>query len=233
MTVRSPIRAAALLAALLAAGCGGGGGGAGNGISLSTQAVTITEVQGPNWPMGTNVAVAVTAPDAASAEVGPPPGETWPAWLYVSLTGSGRTGTLAVGLGALRTMPIGTHHATIRLTVRRADGSELGHRDVAVTYLVVAGFGPYPTDLTHSWSISAHWGSPAQESFLQGTAGLAWTATVDQPWVTLDATSGVVPHPLMIGFDPTGLSAGTYHAIVTIHGGSNPDAIAVTLVVSP
>lgn len=225
-------RAAVLASLFLAASCGGGGGG-GDGISLSTQAVTLTEIQGPIWPEGTNVTVAVTAPEAASGEVGPPPGEAWPGWLYVALYGEGRSGTIALSVGAIRTVPPGTYQATVRFTVRRADGSELAHRDVAVSYVVLAGFGPYPTDVSHTWLSSANFGTQPQQSYLQGTPGLPWTASADQPWVTLDAGSGVVPHSLMIGFDPTGLAQGTHHATVTIGGGANPDRISVTLVVNP
>lgn len=230
MEIRRPFRAATLAAALLAVACGGGSD---TGVSLSQDAVTITEVQGPNFPAGTNITVTVSAPDAASVDVGSPPGEAWPGWLYTSLTGSGRTGTLFVGLGAIRTMPVGTHHATVRLNVRRADATVLEFRDIAVTYVVVAGFGAFPTDVSHVWSIGASWGSPPGGTLLQGTAGLPWTATADQPWVVLGATSGVVPFPLEIDFDPTGLAAGTYHATVTIGGGANPSRIAVTLVVNP
>ncbi len=68
-----------------------------------------------------------------------------------------------------------------------------------------------------------------------GAGTLAWTATVNQPWLTVSPSSGTAPSTLTISISPSGLAAGTYNGAVEISssGASNtPLSVPVTLTVT-
>jgi uncharacterized protein (TIGR03437 family) len=80
--------------------------------------------------------------------------------------------------------------------------------------------------------------SPAAQSVQianSGTGTLAWTATANQPWLVLSATSGTAPSSLSISIATAGLAAGSYTGTVQIAAagaGNTPLSIAVTLTVT-
>jgi hypothetical protein len=61
-----------------------------------------------------------------------------------------------------------------------------------------------------------------------GTGTLAWTASVDQPWVSLDATLGTSPAAISVKVNPAGLAPGTYQANVRV---VSPDAVNSPLLI--
>ena len=64
------------------------------------------------------------------------------------------------------------------------------------------------------------------------TAGLAFTASSDSPWLTVSPFLGTMPATLQVGINPTSLTAGTYKGTITISalGVANPTTlIAVNL----
>lgn len=68
-----------------------------------------------------------------------------------------------------------------------------------------------------------------------GTGTLAWTASVNQSWLSLSATSGTAPSTPTVSVNPAGMAAGNYTGAVQIsaNGASNsPLSIPVTLTVS-
>jgi len=76
--------------------------------------------------------------------------------------------------------------------------------------------------------------APAAESvnISNGGAGVYnWTASSDQPWLTVTPTAGITPAALQAAVKPSGLSAGTYKGNITITApgmGGSPMKIAVT-----
>jgi uncharacterized protein (TIGR03437 family) len=79
---------------------------------------------------------------------------------------------------------------------------------------------------------------PASQSFQitnSGSGTLSWTATANQPWISLSASSGTAPSTVSVSISPAGLSAGTYTGSIQIAatGASNtPASVGVTLVVT-
>ncbi|HEX9438802.1 MAG TPA: hypothetical protein VF909_03925, partial [Roseiflexaceae bacterium] len=82
------------------------------------------------------------------------------------------------------------------------------------------------------WS---HWGDPAQtiSVALMDDAGGAinWSATKDQPWISLNATNGTTPDTLNITIDPGNMGLGTYTGAVSLSSSVNSPKIDVTLIV--
>jgi hypothetical protein len=65
-----------------------------------------------------------------------------------------------------------------------------------------------------------------------GTGTLTWTASVDQPWVSLDATLGTCPAAISVKVNLAGLAPGAYQAnvrVVSTDAVNSPLVIPVTL----
>ncbi len=65
-----------------------------------------------------------------------------------------------------------------------------------------------------------------------GIGTLNWTATPNEPWLTLSAASGTAPAILSIGASTSGLAVGTYTGTVTVNAPgalASPQPITVTL----
>jgi hypothetical protein len=78
-------------------------------------------------------------------------------------------------------------------------------------------------------------GDPAQtiSVALKDDAGGAidWSATKDQPWISLNATNGTTPDTLNITIDPGNMGLGTYTGAVSLSSSVNSPKIDVTLIV--
>lgn len=88
-------------------------------------------------------------------------------------------------------------------------------------------------------SLTATAGAPAQGSrsfnLASSMAGLAWSATVDVPWLTLSQGAGRTPSTVALSVDGANLEAGTYKGTISILApGAVPAqaAISLTLAVS-
>src|SRR5262245_3391309 len=69
-----------------------------------------------------------------------------------------------------------------------------------------------------------------------GGGSLTWSASADQPWVTLSPSSGSAPGVITIGAVTTGLGAGTRTATITItspQAGNSPRTVGVSLLLTP
>jgi hypothetical protein len=65
-----------------------------------------------------------------------------------------------------------------------------------------------------------------------GDGTLNWSASADQPWIRLSATTGSAPANISVSADPTGLSAGQYTGHVTVitsDAPNSPQTINITL----
>lgn len=68
-----------------------------------------------------------------------------------------------------------------------------------------------------------------------GTGTLTWTASADQPWLSLDATLGTSPAAISVKVTAAGLAPGTYQAnvrVVSTDAANSPLVIPVTLAVA-
>jgi len=66
-----------------------------------------------------------------------------------------------------------------------------------------------------------------------GDGSLSWTATADQTWIHLGATSGSAPANLLVSTNPAGLAAGQYVGHVNITSSDSPNTImSVTITLS-
>lgn len=78
--------------------------------------------------------------------------------------------------------------------------------------------------------------APANQSFdIHNTGGgtLTWTARADQPWIKLSTESGTAPATVTVSVDPSGLSAGTHQAQITINAEGQPAKIIAVALVLP
>ena len=97
--------------------------------------------------------------------------------------------------------------------------------------------GVSPTSM--SFSGVAGGASPAGQSLaISNTGGgvLSWSATDDQPWLSVSPASGTAPSSATVSVNTAGLAAGTYNATITITatGATNsPRTVPVTLTVTP
>jgi hypothetical protein len=86
-----------------------------------------------------------------------------------------------------------------------------------------------------SLALMVQQGAPAQtiSVALKDDAGGAidWSATKDQPWISLNATNGTTPDTLNITIDPGNMGLGTYTGAVSLSSSVNSPTIDVTLII--
>jgi glucose/arabinose dehydrogenase len=157
-------------------------------------------------------------------------------WLSVSPASGSAPGTVAVSANTAG-LTAGTYTGTVTITAAGASGSP---RTVAVT-LTVSPPTPVLTVAPASLSFSGTQGgaSPAAQSLSvtnTGGGSLSWTATDNQPWLSVSPASGSAPGTLSVSTSTAGLTAGTYTGTVTITAAGasgSPRSVAVTLTVNP
>lgn len=69
-----------------------------------------------------------------------------------------------------------------------------------------------------------------------GGGSLSWTATADQPWISVSPATGIAPSTPSVTVSSAGLAPGSYSGTVTIAavgGVITPRTVAVTLTVAP
>lgn len=183
------------------------------------------------------------------------PGEAAPAPATVKITGSGYVGveysgddfvsyTLnAAGSNSMNlvvtpvdpdVLGLGSYKEYLRVYICEdywCDSGEVASKTVVLTYVVGMQPGSITlgaSSLTYEYVEGA--APPAAQYVSIGGAEGSWSASVNQSWVSLSATSGTVPATLGVTLDLTGLSAGQHSATVTVTGSDgNPKNITVTL----
>lgn len=132
-------------------------------------------------------------------------------------------------------LAVGTHHITLSAT------DTAGQVGVATSTIRVSRTRPSlppvlavaPNELT----LQVAAGQTATETVAirnSGDGNLAWSASVDQPWLQLASTSGSTPFNLVLTANATGLSPGEYTGNLTIvasGGADSPRLVAVRLLV--
>ncbi|WP_272473957.1 LamG-like jellyroll fold domain-containing protein [Baekduia alba] len=158
-------------------------------------------------------------------------------WLTVSPVSGGAPGTITVTPSVAGLSP-GTYTANVTVTASGAAGSP---KTIPVTFNVAAA-PPGPTLATAPASLAfsgtAGGSSPAAQTISvtnTGGGALSWTASDDQPWMSVAPASGTAPGTITVTPSITGLAAGTYtgNVAVTAPGASgSPKAIPVTFTVA-
>ena len=237
------IRRLATLAtlSLFLAACGGGGGGSKNTPPGGNNPPTYTLTVAPaSVQFAANARGALPAAQDVTATfngeglvVGTLPGTTLPSWLDLSVVGSPTSSPAQVRFSVTTTGTTATELATtIRFVTGKADGSQVVTKDVAVTYKII---DPLDVDVS-SLDFDATAGTMAAERWIEVLgSGTDWTATSDQPWLTLSRASGANAGPLGITADATSLAAGVHTAELRLADtlSSTVITVPVTLHVAP
>lgn len=88
-----------------------------------------------------------------------------------------------------------------------------------------------PTNLNFTYTIGGT--VPSSKSItVSSTNPIAFNVAVSQTWTTLNKTNGTTPTTVLVGINPTGLSAGTYNSIVGFTSSINNPQVNIQLVVS-
>jgi hypothetical protein len=142
----------------------------------------------------------------------------------------------------------GSFTITVRATNIAGDGvpgnADTTDQDFAlVAYNANTGAPTSPTigvsPSSLSFTATAGGANPAGQSLnISNTGGgtLNWTASSNQPWLSVSPTSGTAPSTATVSVNITGLAAGTYNGAITISatGATNtPLSVPVTLTVNP
>lgn len=236
-------RVARLFAAaslLLLSACGGGGGGGGNsdfssagGLSISPTSLGFSAVQNGALPPTQSIQISVTDSAAYYVIGGVPAGSTIPSWLSMSLTGGGSNWSLNLQIATTSLAP-GTYSATVRVVIARSDNTVIAYRDAQVTYTVRNSFSASPGSLGFNY-VSGGALPAAQTVSVTANGATGWSATANQGWVALSATSGTTPTTISVTANPVGLASGTHNAVITFVANSSgaTTSVNVTLTVLP
>jgi hypothetical protein len=214
----------AMLSLFLAA-CGGGGSKStppgGNNPPTYTIGVAPGAVHFSALARGTLPAAQdVTATfNGEGLVVGTLPGTNLPSWLNLSVVGSPTSSPAQVRFSVTTTGTVADSlSTTIRFVTGKADGSQVVTKDVQVTYTIS---DPLDVDVT-SLEFDATAGTVAAPRTVQVLgSGTNWTATSNQPWLTLSATSGTNSAPIEVTADASALSAGTHTAELRVEDTSS------------
>ena len=152
-------------------------------------------------------------------------------WMTVSTTSSGGGTQTLSGAGpqtiwiqvASSSLLAGPYSATVNIS---APGSTPPSQTVNVSLAVTSPTTPSLSVAPSNLFFSATPGSNstvAQSLNISNSGGgtLNWTATANQPWITLSSASGTGPQILAVGTSVAGLAPGTHTGAVTV---SAPDA---------
>jgi glucose/arabinose dehydrogenase/PKD repeat protein len=157
-------------------------------------------------------------------------------WLTVTPASGTAPSTLTASVSTAGLAP-GTYTAPITVTAAGATGSP---KTVNVT-LVVSAAPPVLTVSPSSLSFTATQGgaNPAAQTVNVTNGGggtLSWTASDNQPWLSVALASGTGAGTPSVSANIAGLAAGTYTGTVTISAAGasgSPKTVAVTLTVNP
>jgi uncharacterized protein (TIGR03437 family) len=160
-------------------------------------------------------------------------------WLTVTPAAGSTPGTLTVAANGSN-LSQGTYVGTVTISSTGAAGSPL---NIPVTLTVSSTPSISVTPATLTFSYQAGGTAPATQTvqIASSSGALPFTAAATTSgssgnWLTVSPASGTTPGTLTIGVTPAGLTAGTYTGTVAVTAagaGNSPQALAVTLVVTP
>src|SRR5579859_484148 len=165
---------------------------------------------------------------------------TWSAkdqsdWIHLDPSDGAVPDTLTISLDPDGLDP-GTYQGDVTVSASDASAADTQLTTVSVTFLVQRpGLNVSPTTIQHSASMDSN--ATFTDNLTvsnNGTGALDWTASDDQPWITLGATSGSGGGTIPVTINTAGLSGGTHHGTITITAPGaqgSPAHVAVTLTV--
>jgi hypothetical protein len=227
--------------ALILASCGGGGGSSGPvptplpsvtaGIEVTPTSVELSAIKDIDTSGAQKtLTIQIIKPEVAFVAAGYPPGVADATWLRTTpLIGTPPVFILGLSVDDPN-LDAGTYSTTIRIATADKDQKLLGYVDVPVKYTLTKQLAALQKEITFDYVLGSPNAPYAQGLDLYGK-GIAWTAKASEPWVTLNLTSGTAPSQIAVGFNPSGLSQGSYSATVTFTptDGSPPFVLKVSL----
>jgi hypothetical protein len=198
-------------------------------ISRSPSSLTFTATQGGANPASQNVSITNSGSGTLSWTVSDNVN-----WLSLSPTSGTGNGSVAASVN-ISGLAAGTYNGTITIS---ATGATNTPQTVPVTLTVSAAptIRLSPTSLSFTATQGA--ANPAAQTVNVTNPGggtLAWTASHNASWLTLNTASGTTTtetDPITVSVNTAGMSAGTYNATITItaSGAANtPQTVPVTL----
>lgn len=199
-------------------------------LSATPTALTFTATEGESAPSAQLISIGNTGGGSL----------TWTAstansWLFLDSNSGTAPSTVQVSVD-IGGLTAGTYHDTITVTSNGASGSPA---TIAVTLTVTANPILSLDTLSLAFSATVGGSNPAAQAVIianPGSGTLAWAAAKTQPWLSLDSSSGTAPSTIHVSVNIANLATGTYQDTITIAAtgaSSSPQAIAVTLTVSP
>ncbi len=221
-------RFAASIALLVLAGCKGNSGG--DGLTLDRSSLSFSADRNGPLPAPQSIHVTVSNSEAYYVVAGYPQGTTVPSWITLSLTGATSSWDLAASIVSTA-VDAGTYSVTVRIAIARSDESVITYRDAQVTYTVTNALAAAPATLAFVQAVGGA-APPPQSVTVSAPGGTAWTASADQGWVLLSATSGTPPSTVNVSVNATGLAAGSYSARITFSAQGRNASVDVSLALS-
>ena len=219
--------AAATVGMLALVACGSTSG---SGLTITPTSLTFSADRSGSLPSPQSIHITVSDTNAAYVIGGYPAGVTPPSWLSLSLTGAGSSWDLHAAITSTALDP-GMYSVTVRVVIARSDESVIAYRDAQLTYTVANTLTASPSSLAFT-QVAGGPPATAQSVTVAGTNGLAWTASANQGWVTLSASSGTTPSTVNVTADGSGLAAGNYSARITFSTAGSTASVDVSLAVS-
>lgn len=219
-------------------GCGGGGGDSDAGINplqLSTSTVSVTLGAGAS---STSRTVVITLPaNTHSLAAGYSGGQTKPSWVNYSFSPfyiSDTTADFNIGLNT-NGLSMGSYSDSIIVEAREIGGTLLASSTVRVN-LTINDPLKISADRLDFYTAFAASATPVNTISLSriSTPG-TWSASANQPWLTLSKATGSTPDNFDIGVDLAGMDIGSYTATLSITDDVTSEItdIPVTLKIEP
>jgi hypothetical protein len=146
-------------------------------------------------------------------------------WLELSPAGGTNAGEVTVTVDRTG-LPAGSYGGEIGLT------SNAGSKTITVSMTVLPTdpiLRVAPTELTFEGRIE----DIPLFIYNDGIPGLTWTASGDQPWLSVSPPGGVEAGGVTVHVDRTGLGEGTYHGNVSVTSNGGNQTVPVTMIVLP
>lgn len=154
------------------------------------------------------------------------------AWLDVT-PDSGTTPSVLTIVGRATGLAPGAHTGVVTVTSPDAARAETVFVALAVPPAVLT---VSPASVQFSGTTGQSGAATQQISIGTGGAAVTWRASASDSWITMSRTTGAGDGTIAVGFDPSGLAAGSYSGTVTVSsdGASNsPQTVTVRLTLAP
>jgi hypothetical protein len=222
---------------VLIAGCGGGGGSAAapptGTLTLSANSASFTSFQGEAAPGVQTFTVTMSGSGISSVSAAFPTGQQ-PSWVSVSVSGSGTSRSLIVGVtpGAL---DVGTLSTTFNVNASDSVGTVLSQQSFSVSLQVGAPITIATAPITAGLAFGDT-ATPSTGPIAVTAANRSWQASSDAVWLQVPTTVQSGSGSVAATYNDAGLAPGTYTGHVTIiNSADSADkaSVTITLTVNP